>query len=255
MVYTVYAGGINAVQARLHIDESRSSRYKMILSAKTRGFLARLAPWRGSFATEGWRNGDDLRPENHKSVSTWKDETEIKEYTYNEDGEFVKLTITEEGRDKSPDPSSIERELTDGTTDALTATLLVMQAINEKESCEGASEVFDGKRRFEMRFRNIGATTLNASRYNLYEGPAVLCEVEIEPKGGKWHSKPRGWLSIQEQGRKKGYLPRIWLAAVDENGPAVPVKIQVKTDYGALMAHLTGYEDAAMRAGNLDMDG
>jgi hypothetical protein len=249
MVYSVYAGGINAVQARLSVDIEKASRYKMMLSAKTRGFLAKLAPWRGSFETEGWKTGEMLRPEIHRSTSTWRDETEIKEYVYNKDGEFVDLKITEEGKDKSPD--KIEKDLTSNTTDALTATLLVMQGIREKSSCDGSSEVFDGKRRFLLKFRNQGKTTLKASRYNLYGGPALLCEVEIEPKGGEWHSRPRGWLSIQEQGRKKGFLPKIWLANVSEESPAVPVKVMVKTDYGALMAHLTGYEGNGEVKGDL----
>ncbi|NCC21267.1 MAG: DUF3108 domain-containing protein [Alphaproteobacteria bacterium] len=253
MVYSVYAGGINAVQARLQIDDSRAERYKMALSAKTRGFLARLAPWHGSFETEGWKEGEQLQPELHKSISTWKEETEIKEYVYTKGGDFAGLRITEEGEDKSP--GAIDSGLTQGTTDALTATLLVMQGIKEKGSCEGASEVFDGERRFELKFHNKGNAVLKASSYNVYEGPAVICEVEIEPRGGKWHSKPRGWFSIQEQGRKKGYLPRLWLASMGEGIPAVPVKVQVKTDYGSLMAHLTGYEGAGVVTGNLDSDG
>lgn len=248
MVYSVYAGGINAVQAKLSVDTNASSRYRMILSAKTRGFLAKLAPWRGRFETEGWKMGEGFRPQLHRSTSVWKEETEIKEYSYSQDGKFIGLKITEEGKDKSPD--GLKSELTDNTTDALTATLVVMQGIKEKGECTGESEVFDGKRRFILKFRNKGVTNLRKSSYNLYSGPAIMCEVEIEPKGGAWHKKPRGWLSIQEQGRKKGYLPKIWLASVTDGAPAVPVKVQVKTDYGSLMAHLTGYDDGDVKGGN-----
>lgn len=250
MAYSVYAGGINAVHAKLSLDLAKANQYRMILSAKTRGFLARLAPWSGSFETEGWKSGAMFRPRLHRSTSVWREETEVKEYSYTRDGNLTGLKITEEGKDKSP--GEIEKELTENTTDALTATLLVMQGINENGECEGASEVFDGKRRFLLRFHNKGAAELRQSSYNLYNGPAVVCEVEIEPKGGAWHSRPRGWLSIQEQGRKKGQLPKIWLAKISEEGPAVPVKVQVKTEYGALMAHLTGYETEGGTAGSLE---
>ncbi len=250
MAYSVYAGGINAVNATLSVDMAAANRYRMMLSARTRGFLARLAPWHGSFETEGWKVGDMFRPQLHRSTSVWNDETEIKEYYYTKEGDLENLKITEQGKDKSP--SEIEKDLTANTTDALTATLLVMHGIQEKGGCEGASEVFDGKRRYLLKFRSEGQTTMQKSSYNLYSGPAVICEVEIEPKGGAWHSRPRGWLSIQEQGRKKGYLPKIWLANIIEGGPAVPVKVQVKTDYGALMAHLTGYEAGDIVEGNLE---
>ena len=54
---------------------------------------------------------------------------------------------------------------------------------------------------------------------------------------------PRGWLSIQEQGRSKGSLPTIWLAKIDKDGPAVPVKLRLKTDYGTLFSHLIDYKN------------
>ncbi len=243
MVYSVYAGGIHAVEAELMLQDDHPERYRMALHAKTRGFLAKLAPWSGTFETEGWREEGELQPELHRSTSTWREDTQVKEYTYTKEGGFVGLSIVEEGVDKTPD--NINEELTENTTDSLTAALLVMQSVREKGACEGRSEVFDGKRRFELVFRNKGERTLSKSRYNLYSGPAVLCEVEVEPKGGEWHKRPRGWLSIQEQGRKRDYLPKLWLAHVEEDGPAVPVKIMVKTDYGALMAHLTDYDGEA----------
>src|SRR5690606_14417519 len=80
------------------------------------------------------------------------------------------------------------------------------------------------------------------SDYNLYSGPAKRCTIEVQPAGGKWHDKPRGWFSIQEQGRNKGTMPTIWVASITPDMPAVPVKVMVKTDYGTLFLHLVGYE-------------
>ena len=75
-------------------------------------------------------------------------------------------------------------------------------------------------------------------------GPAVACTVEVKPIAGKWHEKPRGWMSIQEQGREKGTMPTVWFAQMAAGEPAVPVKIRVKTEYGALFMHLTSYQGA-----------
>ena len=66
--------------------------------------------------------------------------------------------------------------------------------------------------------------------------------MEIKPVAGGWSEKPRGWLSIQEQGRDRGMMPTVWLANVSDDGPAVPVKIRVKTAYGTLFMHLAQYE-------------
>ncbi len=241
MTYEVYAGGINAVTAEMKVSYDKKDRYHMDFSARTQGFLGKIVPWEGSFETEGWRlkNGQDM-PEMHKSTALWRGEKESKEYTYGKDGTFKDLLIMEEGRDKSP--KELQKDLTQGTTDALTAMLMVMEAVADQGTCEGTSEVFDGKRRFEMSFTHESEDTLSASRYNSYEGLAARCNVEVKPVAGAWHKKPRGWLSIQEQGREQGSMPTVWMAAIDETGgPAVPVKVRVKTSYGTLFMHLVGY--------------
>ena len=45
------------------------------------------------------------------------------------------------------------------------------------------------KRDFYFR---IADEALVESEYNLYQGNAVRCTVEVEPMGGKWHDKYNG---------------------------------------------------------------
>lgn len=242
MTYEVYAGGINAVRATLDVNYKPDNRYDLSLVAQTKGFLAKLVPWEGSFATKGWRMGDGKeQPELHKSTAVWREEEDFKEYYYTKDGKFEKLVVLEPGT-PGPVTEEVAPELTDGTTDALTATLQVMQNVAETGSCEGRDEVFDGKRRFALVFRHAADDMLTPTEYNVFEGRAARCEVEVVPVAGEWHKKPRGWMSIQEQGRDKGALPTVWMAKIDPNGPAVPVKIRVKTEYGVLFMHLINYQ-------------
>jgi hypothetical protein len=242
MVYEVYTGGLHAVQAQLDIDYRKPGRYDIVLDAHTRGFLGKLVPWQGTFETHGWDKGEELKPELHKSTAIWQNEPDIKEYLYGADGSFKSLKSTD---DKVKDHiEDVPDELTQGTIDAMTAALLVMEKIAVDGKCEGESEVFDGKRRFKQVFVHQAAPYLQASRYNVYSGDSVECTVEVVPVAGEWHSKPRGWMSIQEQGRAKGTMPTVWFARLEENGPAVPVKIRVKTDYGTLFMHLAEYRAA-----------
>lgn len=183
-----------------------------------------------------------MRPEQHKSVATWRGEKQIKDYAYAQDGTFKSLTIDE--HDQEPETPDIDKKITDGTTDSLTATLLVLQHYNKTGKCEGSSLVFDGKRSFEQNFSHEEDVQLTASKYNIYEGPAAKCTVEVVPKEGKWYEKPRGWLSIQEQGRNEGTMPTVWIAQLEENAPAIPVKVFVKTDYGGMFMHLAEYRGA-----------
>lgn len=244
MIYDVYAGGIHAVQAELRMDMSDPQHYALSLDAHTRGFLGALVPWNGSFESTGWVMAEgDYQPEMHQSTAVWRKETEVKSYHYNKDGSFKGLRIKD--HDKPAFDKKVDAELTHGTIDVLTATLEAMWRVGQGGDCAGQADIFDGKRRFVLKFTPKDKQHLTPSKYNIFEGDAQRCTAEVIPDGGAWHEKPRGWMSIQEQGRKKGTMPTIWMGKVNENGPAVPIKILVKTDYGALFMHLAEYRDGA----------
>lgn len=245
MEYDVYAGGFHVVEAHLNTDLTKPGRYDLELGARTRGFLGRLAPWHGVFKTNGWRDDKTgaLRPELHQSVTTWRNDEETETYKYGRDGSFREYSVKDKNDPGAPRP--VAAELTQGTTDALSVTFDVMQAVAANGKCEGSDDVFDGKRRYTLIFKEVRRVTLEKTKYNVYAGPAVECTVEVKPGAGKWREKPRGWMSIQEQGRARGTMPTVWLASLHVGGPAVPVKIMVKTEYGALFMHLTVYDNGA----------
>lgn len=243
MKYDVYAGGFHAVESELTVDLEKKTNYRLRLGAHTRGFLAKLAPWKGVFETKGWYDAkkDVPQPQLHYSDTTWKEDRELTEFEYNKDGSFKEFRVTENGKRKD-EPQ--EKELSHDTTDVLSSTLKVMNHIAQSGKCEGSDEIYDGERRYTLLFSNSKQVTLEKNGYNVYAGPATQCTVEVKPISGKWHKKPRGWMSIQEQGREKGTMPTIWFAQMAKGEPAVPVKIRVKTEYGALFMHLTSYQGA-----------
>ena len=242
LTYEVYAGGIHAVQATLLIKTDKNNQYDLILDAKTRGFLGKLVPWEGTFESHGRiEDKTAFKPDMHKSTTGWEEDIDIKEYLYNRDGTFKSLKITDEY--SKNEKRDVSQELTDHTIDALTATLQVLNDYYETNKCEGSAEVFDGKRRFEQKFKHVKNTTLESSTYNIYAGDAAECTVEVTPVAGEWHKKPRGWMSIQEQGRERGTMPTVWLGKIAKNAPAIPVKIRVKTAYGTLFMHLAEYQN------------
>lgn len=242
MEYDVYAGGFHVVAADLTVDTLKKTNYFIRLNANTYGMIAKLAPWDGYFESKGWydpKTGQP-RPELHVSNSVFRGESELKEYRYRKDGSFVDYRVKDPENDGTP--KDVPAELTDNTTDAFSSALRIMAKIAQDGKCEGKDEVFDGSRRFTQIFKHKANVELKANDYNLYSGPAIECTLEVVQGPGKWHEKPRGWMSIQEQGRERGTLPTVWFAQLAEGQPAVPVKVRVKTQYGTLFMHLTGYQ-------------
>ena len=241
--YDVYAGGIHAVRADMVMDFRKKERYSMKFFAETRGLLGTFVPWSGAFETHGWAlpGMDRVRlPEEHISTAQWRGEEEIKTYRYDKEKGFIDLTtlyVGKKTRTENPD-----EKLTKDTTDIISATLMIMEHVSDGKDCKGTDEVFDGKRRFKLIFHHKGYVMFKKTRYNTYEGPAVECVVEVEPVTGAWYKKPRGWLSIQEQGRSLGTMPTVWMAQVIENAVVVPVRVRVKTTYGTLFMHMTKYK-------------
>jgi hypothetical protein len=244
MYYEVYAGGIHALQARLDINIAKG-RYDIVLKAQTRGFLGKMAPWEGIFESHGWVEKDGTyKPELHKSTAIWRGEKEVKDYKYTRDGHFLGLIETVDGK-KPKEKPTVDAELTEGTTDALTGALNVLEIVGEGGKCDGSEEVFDGKRRFKQIFKHKTIAELVPTKYNIFKGPAAECTVEVKPVAGEWHKKPRGWMSIQEQGRERGTMPTMWAAKLAQgDSPAVPVKIRVSTAYGVLFMHLAEFSDS-----------
>lgn len=227
----------------MDFDLRKKGRYDIVMDAGTRGFLGKMIPWKGTFESHGWASKDDqYQPQKHQSIAVWRKETDTKEYLYNKDGTFKSLRVTDEHSDA--EFREVDPEITDGTIDSLTALLQVLTTYNTTQKCEGTSEVFDGKRRFKQIFHHEKNVELTKSKYNIYEGPAAQCTVEVVPISGAWHKKPRGWMSIQEQGRDKGTMPTVWIAQMSEDGPAIPIKVRIKTAHGTLFMHLAEYQTA-----------
>jgi hypothetical protein len=244
--YEVYAGGMNAMRAKVRLSQS-PERYHIIVNARLKGFIGTLIPWKGRYETRGWRTGKhNYKPHTHTTQTTWRGETETRSYRYARDGTFKDLTIKREGEPRST--KDIDKGLADNAVDILTGTLNVTKAMASRHKCRHTATAFDGKRRFFMHFKHKKSVNLEANRYNNYSGQAARCIIELEPKGGEWHEEPRGWLLVQEQGRKYGQLPTAWMARVSGNTPAMPVRIEVKTYYGSVVAHLVEYKNSTSQA-------
>ncbi|MCB1783762.1 MAG: DUF3108 domain-containing protein [Alphaproteobacteria bacterium] len=238
--YDVYAGGVHAVLADLTVDMSEKGRYSMFFEAETRGILETFVPWKGLFESKGWAlKGGERIPELHESTAIWQEEREVKSYHYDKKDGFQDLVVSYVG--KKPRTEDTDKDLAKDTTDVLTATLLIMEHISQSGNCDGSSDIFDGRRRFSLVFHHEGYSKLEKSRYNAYSGPAIACTVEVKPEGGAWHKKPRGWMSIQEQGRVRGMMPTVWFARIGDSEIAVPVRVLVKTAYGTMFMHLKTY--------------
>ncbi len=234
--YNVYAGGLHALKASLDMSLT-AKKYDIEVDAKTNGFIGKVFPWAGHFETVGTTDKKDLIPETHTSTSSWKKKAKEKELEY-KDGVFKAKHEIKNG--KKTTNNKIKNELTIDTVDMLTGAVQLLQNAENQSTCNGSVPVFDGKRRFNLIFKEAGSSTIRKSKYSAFSGTALKCTVEIEPVlGFRAKDKKRGWLAVQNHTKARKKMPTIWLSKLEEDGPVVPVRVEIASSYGAVIAHLT----------------
>ena len=233
--YDVYAGGMRALHASLAMNMTQEE-YEVALDARTQGFIGKIFPWKGHYETLGTTDGDSLSPKEYKSVSIWKKKAKQTRLEY-KDGAFKAKHTLKNG--KTTTQTKIKDKLTKDTVDMLTGAVQLLQKTGHENGCNGSVPVFDGKRRFNLVFKDQGKDTIRKTKYSVFHGQAIKCIVEVEPVlGFKEKDKKRGWMAVQNHTKERKKMPTIWLASLNDNGPVVPVRMEINSSYGGVVAHL-----------------
>lgn len=241
LTYDVYAGGFKALAATLEMDLDPKA-YDLTLKARTQGTIGTLFPWEASYATSGHAEGDGLPvPSLHTARSSWKKDEKVTEMQYAPDGTLLKSTTHEDNETKVK--KDFAPELTADAVDMLTGVLHMLQHSGQTEKCEGTFPVFDGKRRFNITLQDAGVETIEKSKYSTYNGQALRCTLKVEPVAGfKKKDQNRGWMAVQAHTEARKKPPTLWLAKLEEKGPMVPVRMEIASAYGSVVAHLTSLD-------------
>jgi len=235
--YDVYAGGFKALNASLVMDLDKKA-YDLKLQAETQGFIGSLFPWKGSYNTSGHAEKGVLIPTVYTERSSWRKGVKTTEMSYAPDGKVLKTTVQNNGT--TTVDRDIDEVLADKTMDILTGALVMFQNVRSTHKCEGSFPVFDGKRRFNITLLDDGSEVLPPSGYSSFEGEALRCTLKIEPVAGfNKKDRQRGWMAVQSHTEEHHKLPTLWLARIKGGNQIVPVRMEIASDYGSVVAHLS----------------
>ncbi len=235
--YSVYAGGFEALHATLVMNLDKRA-YGLKVKAETQGLIGDLFPWQASYITTGHTQHGMLVPSVYTARNTWRKNEKITEMDYGPNGRILKST-TQDG-DKTTVKRDFKATLTRHTLDMLTGVLAMLQSVKNTDSCAGAFPVFDGKRRFNIVLKNDGEEMLKSSSYSDYRGMALRCTLTVQPVAGfSKEDQKRGWLAVQHHTEAHHMLPTLWLGRLKGTGQVVPVKMEIASEFGAVVAHLS----------------
>ena len=152
--------------------------YHVKSSIKTYGLFDTLYPFQANYSTSGKIKKDELQTTDYHYSSQSRFNKRTKELIYNEKGVPIYRISSKNDKSKKVDIKDTERYL--GTTDLQTVFAQVIKQYNEVKFCDSRMEVFDGKRRFDVIFKDEGQENIQECAENTYSGYAVKCSMYID---------------------------------------------------------------------------
>lgn len=221
--YAVHYGPLTILSLRAR-TESGDGRYRTTTEARTVGLAGVVFPWHASATTEGRLEASGMQPVTHRSSGEYRGQQRSVTIDYGAAGGVV-AAIQPPAADDYRDavPIALQQE----TIDPLTATLSALAS-----NCRGSVRVFDGRRRYDMQFTDLGEADVPQSVDTIYTGRARHCRSEMQPIAGFWRTGP-------QHDERPSRLDS-WIASPRPDLPAVPVYLELSSQRGTLSIHLTG---------------
>lgn len=212
--FEVILGVFDAARTRFTYELTPQT-YRVGSEVATDGLFNTLYPFKAVYATNGLIKPDGFLTQNYKYTSKSRFSKRSKELVYNDKGEPIYRLSSKD--DKTKKVKIEESQNNAGTTDLQTVMAKLSKQYNELKFCDARMEVFDGKRRFSVIFKDEGKETLAAVEQSPYKGEAAKCSMYIDKLGAKgddllWEltsDRPVYFWIMEDSAKKIPFIARI----------------------------------------------
>lgn len=227
--YAVYIGGFRVVDIALTAHLAERS-YRVNMDLKADGLLNSFFNWSMSARSSGKIEDSKIVPLKAGHDSRWRGKERRIRLVYRTMGppevEAFPVATDDERGIVLPEHRVGARDLAGG----ILATLL---SIGGTDSCAHSEPVFDGRRRYDLVFEQVGRDRLKPTEYSPFGGDALRCTLRIRKIAGFRLKQSRSrWMS--------GGQVTVWIGRPFDGAPPVLVRMEMETAFGPLRAHLSG---------------
>jgi len=229
--YDVYFGGQLIAKADATVDWS-ATEYRIGGKIQTVGFTNWLTEYRGDTESRGVLDGSGFTPVSHRNFGSFRGRERLTEVRYD----------AQKGTEFTVEPEPDWSELTplpdnpgQGTLDPLSTVIALAFSMKDGAECRGSYPIFDGRRRYDVVVEPAASRALEGGTYGIFTGEAATCTVADFRRLGGFRLEASKYAETAR--RREAYV-----AKLGPEGLPVPVRIEVHTDYGALVVHLTRYK-------------
>ncbi len=225
--YEMWQGGFQPFKIEFRINNSTSD-YRAAFLAETSGVVGWAYPYRVQALSQG-RNGDDrLWPASFQSAMRKPGDQRARWITYRDGMPEPRFDPPRNGT-ANDEPTG--EQIAD-TMDPVSGLLSVIERVNKSGRCAGTVPVYDGKKLYLLHANDRGTRRLEASKYGVFAGEAMVCRVHVQRVAGFREKKKRFGLQ---------YMPKsldILMAPVAQGYGPVPVRMEGESDLGGIVIHL-----------------
>jgi hypothetical protein len=215
--------GLHLLTDRLDVETS-TAHYAIAMDLATRGLAGMFVNLESHSEVRGRLVDGTAHPEEYRGEIRRNGAEQQTRVDYGADGTILRAWT-------SPPPATARATLVSadqirGTVDQLTAYFIVERELARHHTCAGVIPVFDGLRRYNLRFTDAPPETPPAGVARRLPGPMRVCEMSRQDIGGVTdHS--------DEASRGK-----IQYARLPESDRMVPVQMDFDTELGRVKGYL-----------------
>ncbi|MCC7428480.1 MAG: DUF3108 domain-containing protein [Alphaproteobacteria bacterium] len=231
-IYGVHAVGMQVASLEAEL-ELTASRYRVQSTGRTMGLLGFFMSGQSTLRAEGAALrlaggiGHGLRPARYSNDGEWRGRRRHVSIDYTQSEPLVRAEPPN-AEEREPVPAEMQR----GTVDTLSAMVVLLRLVAERNDCTGEAQTFDGRRRVDFTVRREGMETLAPTRYSMFRGEAMRCFFEGKQVAGFY----RGQEQAEAARPQKGV---IWFASPAPGLPQIPVRIEAEHRlFGTAYVHL-----------------
>lgn len=234
--YDVYVGGLNIFAFTIDFALNGDT-YSIKGDGESRGFARMFWRWSSHLAAGGNVEPETVRPQIYNVETRSSKRDRSMQLSFDEGGKY---TI----RRTPPDTPhrAAKRELPPvvpkGTLDPLTISLRIARDVESGRGCKGTHAIFDGDRRYNLVFTDLGKSQLPATPYSVFAGTAHRCQFDMVRISG--FREPREFLRYWDEDNLDP--PEIWVAPIVPGMPPVPVRAHGDLNMGGLRVYLVWAE-------------
>lgn len=230
--YEVYLGGLNIFDFDAHVALNERG-YRITGGGKTKGAVRLVWRWGVDAVARGEINGRGVEAKRYDVTTQRRKRNKELRVTFKGNGAYDLFR-----KPKDTPHRAKKRELPDVlppfAVDPVSAAMVMGHALGRGKKCAATVPVFDGDRRYDLTFSDLGDVRLSKPGYSTFSGTARHCRLQMKKVSGFRKQKIK--LSFWDDGQLEP--PQIWLSSLSKGLPPVPVKFQADFNLGYMMVYL-----------------